>query len=97
MVGMHKIDIACCTSLELRQMLWRYRIQQSMSRLGNCWTTRWSVFFRSLKTKWISEQGCSSQGQAEADVLCYLTDYYNQRPYSYNGYRTPAKTESLAG
>jgi putative transposase len=25
------------TSIEFRQMLWRYRIKQSMSRRGNCW------------------------------------------------------------
>lgn len=55
-------------------------------------------FFRSLKTEWMPEHGYVSQGQAEADVLRYLTDYYNhQRPHSYNGYRTPAETESLAG
>ncbi|VXB57243.1 hypothetical protein PSEUDO8BK_30682 [Pseudomonas sp. 8BK] len=55
-------------------------------------------FFRSLKTEWMPEHGYTSQGQAEADVLRYLTDYYNhQRPHSYNGYRTPAETESLAG
>ncbi|WP_160015159.1 integrase core domain-containing protein [Pseudomonas sp. 8BK] len=36
--------------------------------------------------------------EAAGLVLDYLTDYYNhQRPHSYNGYRTPAETESLAG
>tara|TARA_R100001244_G_scaffold10690_17_gene12780 strand:+ start:29427 stop:29567 length:141 start_codon:yes stop_codon:yes gene_type:complete len=25
------------TSIEFRQMLWRYRIKQGMSRRGNCW------------------------------------------------------------
>ncbi len=42
-------------------------------------------FFRSLKTDWMPEHGYASQWQAEADVLRYLTDYYNhQRPHSYN-------------
>ena len=87
------------TSIEFRQMLWRYRIKQSMSRRGNCWDNApMERFFRSLKTEWMPEHGYASQGQAEADVLRYLTDYYNhQRPHSYNGYRTPAETESLAG
>ncbi|WP_044077071.1 DDE-type integrase/transposase/recombinase, partial [Escherichia coli] len=25
------------TSRQFRQLLWRYRIRQSMSRRGNCW------------------------------------------------------------
>ena len=87
------------TSIEFRQMLWRYRIKQSMSRRGNCWDNApMERFFRSLKTEWMPEQGYTNQGQAEADVLRYLTDYYNhQRPHSYNGYKTPVEAESLAG
>lgn len=75
------------TSIELRQMLWRYRIKQSMSRRGNCWNNApMERFFRSLKTEWMPEHGYTNQGNAEADVLRYLTDYYNhQRPHSYNG------------
>lgn len=54
--------------------------------------------FRSLKTESMLEHGYINQGQDEADVVRYLTNYYNhQRPYSYNGYRTPVETESLAG
>lgn len=81
------------TSIEFRQMLWRYRIKQSMSRRGNCWDNApMEHFFRSLKTERVPEHGYASQGQAAADVLRYLTDYYNhQRPHSYNGYRTPAE------
>ncbi len=87
------------TSIEFRQMLWRYRIKQSMSRRGNCWDNApMERFFRSLKTEWIPEHGYASQEHAEADVLRYLTHHYNhQRPHSYNGYQTPAETESLAG
>lgn len=36
------------TSLEFRQLLWRYRIRQSMSRRGNCWDNApMERFFRS--------------------------------------------------
>lgn len=34
------------------------------------------AFFRSLKTDWSWSIGYASQGQAEADVLRYLMDYY---------------------
>ncbi len=55
-------------------------------------------FFRSLKSEWIPASGYASQAEAEADVLRYLTDYYNhRRPHSYNSYQTPAQREALAG
>ena len=61
------------TRIEFRQMLWRYRIRQSMSRRGNCWDNApMERFFRSLKTEWMPEHGYASQGQAEADVLRLL-------------------------
>lgn len=87
------------TSLEFRQLLWRYRIRQSMSRRGNCWDNApMERFFRSLKAEWIPPSGYVDQAQAEADVLRYLTDYYNhQRPHSHNNYQTPARREELAG
>lgn len=86
------------TSIEFRQMLWRYRVKQSMSRRGYCWDNAlMERFFRSLKTEWMPVYGYANHGQAEADVLRYLTDYYNhQRPYSYNGYQTPVDAESAA-
>jgi putative transposase len=87
------------SSLAFRQLLWRYRIRQSMSRRGNCWDNApMERFFRSLKSEWIPANGYADQAQAEADVLRYLTDYYNhQRPHSYNQYQTPAQQEALAG
>lgn len=87
------------TSLEFRQLLWRYRIRQSMSRRGNCWDNApMERFFRSLKSEWVPASGYVDQAHAEADVLRYLTDYYNhQRPHSHNDYQTPARREELAG
>jgi len=86
------------TALGFRQMLWRYRILQSMSRSGSCWDNApMERLFISLQTEWMPEHGYSIQGQAEADVLRYLTYYYNhQRPHRYSGYRTPAESDSLA-
>ena len=58
------------TSIEFRQMLWRYRIKQSMSRRGNCWDNApMERFFRSLKTEWMPEHGYTSQGQAECCAI----------------------------
>ena len=55
-------------------------------------------FFRSLRSEWVPASGYVDQAQAEADVLRYLTDYYNhQRPHSHNDYQTPARREELAG
>ncbi|HHM6355670.1 TPA: integrase core domain-containing protein [Pseudomonas aeruginosa] len=53
---------------------------------------------RSLKTEWVPSSGYVDQTQAEADVLRYLTDYYNhQRPHRHNDYQTPAQREELIG
>lgn len=87
------------TSLEFRQALMAYGIEQSMSRRGNCWDNApMERFFRSLKTEWMPEEGYPNQSVAERDVLRYVVGYYNhQRPHSYNDYRTPALAEASAG
>ncbi len=41
-----------------RQRLWRYRMQQSMSRRGNCWdNSPMERLFRSLKSEWVPSTG----------------------------------------
>lgn len=46
------------TGLKYLQLLWRYRIKQSVSRRGNCWNNSpMERFFCSLKTKWVSANG----------------------------------------
>ncbi len=78
-----------------RQRLWRYRIEQSMSRRGNCWDNApMERLFRSLKTEWIPSLGYPSLAEAEVDVGRYLMDYYNWgRPHQFNGGLPPALTE----
>uniref|UniRef100_UPI00207BE92F integrase core domain-containing protein n=2 Tax=Escherichia coli TaxID=562 RepID=UPI00207BE92F len=40
--------------LKYQQLLWRCRINQSVSRRGNCWdNSPMERFFRSLKTEWV--------------------------------------------
>ena len=52
---------------------------------------------RSLKTEWVPASGYRSAAEAKADVLRYLTLYYNRtRPHSYNAYVPPAIREAQA-
>jgi putative transposase len=49
------------TSRQFRQLVWRFRLTQSMSRRGNCWdNSPMERFFRSLKTEWIPTTGYRS-------------------------------------
>lgn len=84
------------TSLAYRQRLWQYQIKQSMSRRGNCWDNApMERFFRSLKAEWIPATGYAHPDVAKADVLRYLTHYYNRvRPHSFNDYKTPMDAEA---
>jgi putative transposase len=82
-------------SLRFRQRLWRYQINQSMSRRGNCWDNApMERLFRSLKTEWIPAMGYRSMTEARKDIGLYLMDYYNwQRPHTANDGLAPAVAE----
>ena len=78
-----------------RQRLWRYRMDQSMSRRGNCWdNSPMERLFRSLKSEWVPVIGYPSLLEAKRDIGHYLMSYYNwQRPHQYNGGLAPAESE----
>ena len=78
-----------------RQRLWRYRIQQSMSRRGNCHDNApMERVFRSLKTEWILAAGYMSLQQAQRDISQYLMHRYNWiRPHQFNRGLPPAQAE----
>lgn len=82
-------------SLKFRQRLWRYQMQQSMSRRGNCWDNApMERLFRSLKTEWIPDVGYRSLSEAKMDVGHYLMGYYNpKRPHQLNGGISPQAAE----
>ena len=84
------------TSLAFQQQLWSYRINQSMSRKGNCWDNApMERVFRSLKSEWFPEKGFySSYQEAEVDVMQYIKYYNDYRVHSYNDYLTPIIAES---
>ena len=82
-------------SQTFRQRLWRYQMQQSMSRRGNCWdNSPMERVFRSLKSEWVPITGYLSLNAAKRDIGQYLMIYYNwHRPHQYNGGLSPAKAE----
>ena len=90
-------------SRKFRQRLWRYRMEQSMSRRGNCWDNApMERMIRSLKTEWIPSMGYQNLNEAKKDIGKYLMDYYNwERPHSFNEGLPPAvaeqKLKSLSG
>lgn len=65
--------------------LWRYQIQQSMSRIGNCWDNApMERLFHSLKSEWIPTLGYRSKIEAAKDIGFYLMHYYNyNRPHHF--------------
>jgi putative transposase len=79
----------------LRQRLWRYRMQQSMSRRGNCWDNApMERLFRSLKTEWIPSTGYMTAREAQRDISHYLMHRYNWlRPHQANAGLPPAVAE----
>ncbi len=83
------------TSTHFRQHLWRYRMEQSMSRRGNCWDNApMERFFRSLKGEWIPEIGYRSFEEAERMIGQYIAGYYSQyRPHQQNGGLPPNQAE----
>ncbi|MBV5801257.1 IS3 family transposase, partial [Pseudomonas aeruginosa] len=55
-----------------RQRLWRYRMQQSMSRRGNCWdNSPMERLFRSLKSEWVPSTGYLTAQEAQRDISHY--------------------------
>ncbi|MGA4533623.1 IS3 family transposase [Ectopseudomonas chengduensis] len=78
-----------------RQRLWRYRMEQSMSRRGNCWdNSPMERLFRSLKSEWIPPTGYLTAQEAQRDISHYLMHRYNWiRPHQFNDGLPPAVAE----
>ena len=74
------------TSLGFRQLLWRYQMNQSLSRRGNCWDNAPTErFFRSLNTEWVPEIGYPAFEAAKQSVTEYMIGYYSSlRPHRHN-------------
>lgn len=83
-------------SRKFRRHLWRHRIDQSMSRRGNCWDNApMERLFRSLKTEWMPPLGYRSLTAAQRDINDYFMRYYNWlRPHTANNGMPPARAEN---
>lgn len=73
------------------------RVQQSMSRKGNCWDNAVAEsFFKSLKVECLYQQQFQTRKQAEIAVFEYITTWYNtQRLHSALGYLSPQEYERI--
>jgi putative transposase len=83
------------TSIAFRQLIWRYKMTQSMSRKGNCWDNApMERFFRSLKTEWIPGVGYKSFLEAKKYIVDYIIGYYCEiRPHRHNDGLSPNEAE----
>jgi transposase InsO family protein len=78
-----------------RKLLKQHRIQQSMSRKGNCWDNAVSEsFFHSLKTECVNHERYQTREEAKKSLFDYIEVFYNrQRLHSSNGYQSPVEFE----
>jgi len=81
---------------KLTRIVWRYRINQSVSRRGNCWdNSPMERFFRSLKAEWVPTDGYAGKDEARQQINGCILNYYNSvRPHHYNGGLTPEEPEN---
>ena len=84
------------TSHKFRNELLANGFRQSMSRKGECWDNAvMERFFGSLKSEWVPSTGYESAHEARMDVQGYVMRYNNERPHSYNSYRSPVAAEKM--
>jgi putative transposase len=74
-----------------RQLLAGLRMEQSMSRKGNCWDNAVAEsFFHSLKVEAVQGRTYDTRREAQAAISDYVLGFYNPlRLHSALGYRTP--------
>ncbi len=86
------------TSTAFVDRLKQLGITQSMSRRGNCWDNAVvERVFRTLKHEWIQITPYRDHVEAHADVLTFLSSWYNHRRlHSTIGMRPPAIVDAMA-
>jgi putative transposase len=81
-------------SREYRQHLAVMRMEQSMSRKGNCWdNSPTERFFRSLKHEQLNYEKFKTHEAAKLSVIDYLAFYNGRRSHSTLGYLSPIEFE----
>jgi putative transposase len=83
-------------SRAFRRRLWRYRMEQSMSRKGDCWDNAVAEsFFATLKKELVRSRAFNTRETARAEIFEYIEAFYNrQRTHSFLNYETPERFES---
>jgi putative transposase len=82
-------------SHEVRKLLKKYHIKQSMSRSGNCYDNAITeTFFHSLKTEMVYHNKFKTRKEAELKIFEYIEIFYNRsRLHSSLKYQTPIEFE----
>ena len=77
------------------KLLEAHGIAGSMSRKGDCWDNAVvESFFGTLKSERIHWRSYQTREQARADIVEYITMFYNSRRlHSYLGYQSPDQFE----
>ena len=86
------------SAADYRKLLAGYpRIQQSMSRKGDCWDNApMESFFHTLKTELVMHCDYKTRDQARASLFDYMEVFYNrQRRHSTLNYETPLAFEAM--
>jgi len=82
------------TSRNYRQLLWRYQMEQSVNRRGNCWIITRCRLIQEYKSRMGTTTGYRPFAETENAVVKYIIEYYSQvRPLSYNCSLTPNESE----
>lgn len=81
-------------SLEYRRHLDIMKMEQSMSRKGNCWDNAPTErFFRSLKHEQLNYEKFRTKAAAKLSIIDYLAFYNSRRTHSKLGYLSPMDFE----
>jgi putative transposase len=81
-------------SAEYRQHLKIMKMQQSMSRKGNCWdNSPTERVFRSLKYEQLNYERFRTKEAAKLSIIDYFAFYNGRRSHSILGYKTPLEFE----
>jgi len=81
-------------SHEYRKHLSVMKMEQSMSRKGNCWdNSPTERFFRSLKYEQLNYEKFRTKEEAKLSIVDYLAFYNGKRTHSKLGYQSPLQFE----
>ena len=83
-------------SHEYRGHLSIMKMEQSMSRKGNCWdNSPTERFFRSLKYEQLNYEKFRTKEAAKLSIIDYLAFYNGKRSHSKLGYQSPLEFERI--